>query len=273
MIRTITLAVAALVLAAAAVLSQTPATPVANTTPAPAVATPAVATTAPAPPAADAGAPAAAPAAPPAAGPAATAPPAANPAAGGPARGGAAAAPATLAVAAVPTMGTRASWLSDRRPLHVGDILTVTVAESTTASEQSTANATANRAWDGQLNVNTAGGVSAIIGPQKELATGVANNSQEEGDASRQGSLSSMLAVKITAIDALGNAQIEGSKFVQIDGRQQEMKLSGIIRADDVTYDDQVSSTRIANATISYKGKNIKPKQGFSGKILNLLWP
>jgi len=170
-------------------------------------------------------------------------------------------------------MGTRASWLSDRRPLHIGDIITVTVAESTSASEQSGTNATANRGFDGTINVNTSGPASAIIGPQKELASGIQNSSQEEGDAARQGSFTAMLAVKITAIDPLGNAQIEGTKMVQIDGRQQEVKLSGLIRADDVSYDYQVSSTRIANATISYKGKNIKPKQGIIGKIVGLIWP
>jgi flagellar L-ring protein FlgH len=171
-------------------------------------------------------------------------------------------------------MGMRASWLSDRRPLRVGDILTVTVAESAYASEQSTANATGNRAFDGQFNVNTQSGVaSALIGPQKELATALNTSSNDEGDAARQGNLNATLAVKVTAIDALGNAQIEGTKTVLIDGRQQDLKLSGLVRADDVTYDDQVSSTRIANATISYKGKTIKPKQGIITKILGLIWP
>ena len=236
MIRMITLAVATLVLVAAAVMSQQPATatPVANNAPG-AAATPVVAATNPATPAGSTGAPS--------------------------------------APAAVPAMGTRASWLSDRRPLHVGDIITVTIEESTSASEQTTVNASANRAFDGALNINTSGPSSAIVGPAKEFAAGVKSGSQDEGDASRQGNLSSTLAAKITAIDAMGNAQIEGTKFVQIDGRQQEIKLAGLIRADDVTYDDQVSSTRIANATISYKGKTIKPKSGIIGKIVGLIWP
>ena len=221
MTRAITLALAFLILAAAALLSQTPATPAAATAPKP----------------------------------------------GTPAQ------TAAAAVAAVPTMGTRASWLSDRRPLHIGDILTVTIAEQTSASEQSGINSTANRGFDAQLNLNTGNATSVLIGPQKELASGLTSNSQDEGDASRQGTFASVLAVKVIAIDALGNAQIEGSKFVQVDGRQQEVKVAGLIRADDVTFDYQVSSTRIANATISYKGKTIKPRQGFIGKIIGLLWP
>ncbi len=253
MIRTITLAVAALVLIAAAVLSQAPApaTTAATTTP-PAAAAPAGAA--------------------PATG---TAPADGNAPAGTAARPGTAGATASTApAAAVPTMGTRASWLSDRRPLRVGDILTVTVAESAYASEQSTANATGNRSFDGQFNVNTQSGVaSALIGPQKELASALNTASADEGDAARQGNLNATLAVKVTAIDALGNAQIEGTKTVLIDGRQQDLKLSGLVRADDVTYDDQVSSTRIANATISYKGKVIKPRQGIISKILGIIWP
>lgn len=255
MIRMITLAVAALVLIAAAVFSQAPA----PTAPAAAATTPpAAATTASAAPATG------------------TNPAGGNAPAGAAARPGTAAATASAApvAAAVPTMGTRASWLSDRRPLRVGDILTVTVAESAYASEQSTANASGNRSFDGQFNINTQSGVtSALIGPQKELATALNTASADEGDASRQGNLNAILAVKVTAIDPLGNAQIEGTKTVLIDGRQQDLKLSGLIRADNVTYDDQVSSTRIANATISYKGKVIKPRQGIISKILGIIWP
>lgn len=252
MIRMITLAVAALVLIAAALLSQTPApaTAAAGAAPAAAAATPGPA-------------------------PAGRANSAAANAPAGATRGGAAGATAAVAsTAAVPTMGTRASWLSDRRPLRVGDILTVTVAESAYASEQTTANASGNRMFDGQFNVNTQSGVtSALIGPQKELSSALNTASADEGDASRQGNLNATLAVKVTAIDALGNAQIEGTKTVLIDGRQQDLKLAGLIRADDVTYDDQVSSTRIANATISYKGKVIKPRQGIISKILGIIWP
>ena len=211
MIRMITLAVAALVLIAAAVFSQAPA----PTAPAAAATTPpAAATTASAAPATG------------------TNPAGGNAPAGAAARPGTAAATASAApvAAAVPTMGTRASWLSDRRPLRVGDILTVTVAESAYASEQSTANASGNRSFDGQFNINTQSGVtSALIGPQKELATALNTASADEGDASRQGNLNAILAVKVTAIDPLGNAQIEGTKTVLIDGRQQDLKLSGLI--------------------------------------------
>ncbi len=172
-----------------------------------------------------------------------------------------------------PTENMRASWLSDRRPLHVGDILTVLVDEQTSASEQHTTNATANRFFNPSLNVNTGSLTSDLIGPTKQFATGVNNNSQDEGDAGRSGNFTATLAVKVTGIDALGNAQVSGTKNVLIDGRQQEVKLSGLVRADDVTFDYQVSSTRIANATISYKGKTIKPKQGLIGKIVGLIWP
>ena len=51
------------------------------------------------------------------------------------------------------------------------------------------------------------------------------------------------------------------------------MKLRGIVRPEDVSAANLVSSTRIADAVITYKGKKIGPRAGILGKILSILWP
>lgn len=207
------------------------------------------------------------------AGLAAQAPVSPAPAAAPGAAPGAAPAPATGApgAAAPPVQLARASWLNDRRLLQVGDILTVVVDEQTSATERVSTNATANRSHSLPLNI----GVDPAnkLGPIKQFSTGSNASSQDQGQAQRSGNLTATLAVKVTGVDALGNARIEGAKVVAVDGRNQEVKLTGLVRPEDVTFDYQVSSARIADATISYKGKKIGPRMGIIGKILSILWP
>ena len=169
------------------------------------------------------------------------------------------------------TSPLRASWLSDRQPIKVGDLLTIVVDEQTQANEQVSTIATGNRSHRASLGI---GVDSAIrLGPSKQFSTSVESSSRDVGQASRQGDLVAVLSVHVTAIDPAGNAKIEGAKTVSVDGRKQEVSLQGLIRPDDVGSDNTVASSRVADAVISYKGKKIGPRQGILGKILSILWP
>jgi flagellar L-ring protein FlgH len=165
----------------------------------------------------------------------------------------------------------RASWLSDRQPIKVGDLLTIVVDEQTSASEQMSTIATGNRSHRASLGIGVDSAVR--IGPSKQFSTSVESSSRDVGQASRQGDLVAVLSVHVTAIDPAGNANIKGSKKVVVDGRPQDVTIEGLIRPDDVGSDNTVSSSRVADAVITYKGKKITPKQGILGKILSIFWP
>ncbi len=165
----------------------------------------------------------------------------------------------------------RASWLSDRQPIRVGDLLTIVVDEQTSASEQMSTVATGNRSHRASLGIGVDSAVR--IGPSKQFSTSVESSSRDVGQASRQGDLVSVLSVHVVAIDPAGNAKIQGNKKVVVDGRPQEVTIEGLIRPDDVGSDNTVSSSRVADAVITYKGKKITPKQGILGKILSIFWP
>lgn len=165
---------------------------------------------------------------------------------------------------------TRASWLNDRRPLRVGDILTVVVDEQTAAREQVSTDAKARRAHALALN---AGDPTNKIGPVKTFSTSSDANSLDAADARRQGDLTAVIAVRVVSLDPLGNARVEGAKTVSVDGRNQDVRLTGVVRPEDVSPEYLVFSSRIAEATISYKGKKIGPRMGIIGKILSILWP
>lgn len=161
----------------------------------------------------------------------------------------------------------RANWLTDRRPLKVGDILALVVDEQATAREATTNTAKSTRDQSGAWDMESA---PSIL---KSLGISYAAHSDQGGVANRSGGLSTVLSVRVMAIEPGGVARIEGRKLLAIDGRKQEVTVSGVIRPEDVSAGNTILSSRIADASISYKGKKISPKTGIIGKILGMLWP
>ncbi len=166
----------------------------------------------------------------------------------------------------------RLSWLSDRKPLRVGDLVTVVVDEATTASERVSKVATGDHKLRADLNAGI-GDSDLRIGPQKSFGSGLASSSRDVGEAGRAGDLTAVLTVRVTALEPDGSAQIEGRKKVTVDGRVQEIGLKGLVRPQDVSASNCVLSNRIANVEIDYKGKKIGPSLGIAGRILAMLWP
>jgi flagellar L-ring protein FlgH len=191
------------------------------------------------------------------------------PAAEGAPKKGKTAAPVVTAADSVQAHAyARASWLGDRVPLKVGDLLTVTIDEQTAAHERVGRTATGNRTTRASLNalINTSSN-------QANISTGMANDSKDDGETQRQGDLTATLTVHVTSVAPNGVAQIEGSKKVVVDGRTQEVSLKGSVRPDDVSANNEVRSDNIADAVIAYKGKDIGPRKSFIGKLLGALWP
>jgi flagellar L-ring protein precursor FlgH len=170
-----------------------------------------------------------------------------------------------------PMRAPRASWLSDRLPLRVGDLVTVVVDEQTNASEHVSNVAVGNRSLRADLNAGI--GSDPRIGPQKSFGTGVNNNSRDVGDAGRQAGFTAVITVRVTQISPNGIAKVSGTKKVTIDGRLQDVTLTGTIRASDVDARNQVRSDRLADAVLNYKGKKLAPRTGFVGGLLGMLWP
>jgi flagellar L-ring protein precursor FlgH len=172
---------------------------------------------------------------------------------------------------AAPVKPPRASWLSDRLPLRVGDLVTVIVDELTAANEHVSQIATGNRAQRADLNAGL--GTDARIGPNKSFGSGMNSNSRDVGDAGRNADFTAVLTVRVVEIAPNGVARITGSKKVTVDGRVQDVTLTGVIRTADVDARNQVRSDRIAEVVLAYKGKKIAPKTGFLGSLLGMLWP
>jgi flagellar L-ring protein precursor FlgH len=180
----------------------------------------------------------------------------------------------TLSTPAAPPVpvalpANRASWVSDRVVLQVGDILTVLIDEQTAASERVSLSGSAKRSLKFDLEANADGEVA--VG-STGIHGGWNGDSKDAGAANREGDFVGTVSVRVTALESGGLARIEGTKKVKVDGREQEITLKGLVRPEDISGSNLIASSRIAEVSISYTGKKIGPKTGIIGKILSFIW-
>lgn len=185
------------------------------------------------------------------------------------------AAPDSTAVAtpARPSLAARTSWLGDRAPLRVGDLVTIVVDERTASRERVSQVADGQRSQKTALDANIDSGSGAPTAYDVGINTGLGQKSRDVGEAQRLGDLTAVLTARVTAVEPSGIATIEGTKKVTVDGRLSEVSLKGLIRGEDVSHSNTVLSTRVAGAEILYRGKKISPRSSFVGKLLGTVWP
>ena len=73
-----------------------------------------------------------------------------------------------------------------------------------------------------------------------------------------------------------GNLVVEGKRQLTVNEEDQFIIISGIVRPDDISSDNVVSSQYIANARIAYTGKGVindKMRPGWFTRILDWVWP
>lgn len=139
---------------------------------------------------------------------------------------------------------------ADHRAVRAGDILTVVIKETTniTATKETKSNKTSTvqdaiTSWFfGSQNGK----------PRNANASGI-NNYDGKGNITDQQEVDANIAVMVTDVLPNGNFVIEGVRSVVYSNEKQYMILQGIVRADDITANNTVLSTQIANATVDIK--------------------
>lgn len=142
------------------------------------------------------------------------------------------------------------SLTADRRAYRVGDILTVILEESTQSSKQ------AGTQFGKSNTVDIAPPV--VLGKTKDKLSGsVDANRDFDGSATskQQNSLRGSITVSVHRVMPNGVLELRGEKWLTLNQGDEYIRLSGLVRADDIENDNSISSQRIANARISYAGR------------------
>lgn len=150
--------------------------------------------------------------------------------------------------------GPRAvSLFTDVRAHRIGDIVSVLLTERTSAAKS--ADTELNKGTDISIaDPNVFGQPVTING--RRLGVTVDSNSAFEGEASsnQSNSLRGSIAVQVARVLPNGNLFVQGEKWIKINQGDEYLRLSGVIRPEDVSPTNTIPSTRVADARIAYGG-------------------
>jgi len=161
---------------------------------------------------------------------------------------------------------------SGGRAGQVGDIITIQLVERTAATKSNAA--TMQR--DGSVGLTPpATGPLSLFNPSDVGASGT-QQFKGKGDASQSNALSGEVSVTVAAVYPNGTMLVKGEKLLTLNRGDERVQISGIVRAIDVSPDNRVLSTRVANANIRYVGKGEiarASKQGWLQRFFSIISP
>ena len=178
--------------------------------------------------------------------------------------------------------GGRKIWLfRDTRAREVGDVVTINVVETAKASK----NATTKTQRDSAIDA----GIEAFLGYETWLEehnsrfnadnmfrAKMAKGFDGSGTTTRNETMTASISARVLEVLPNDNLLIRGSRHVRLNNEDQIIVVSGIIRPEDISPDNTILSSFVADAKIEYFGKGVisdEQRPGWLARILNVIWP
>ncbi|MCX6135303.1 MAG: flagellar basal body L-ring protein FlgH [Ignavibacteriales bacterium] len=158
------------------------------------------------------------------------------------------------------------SLFSDQKANHVGDAVTVLVVEASSASNDS--KTSSSRESGISLSGSAKAGATPI--PDAGFNLGSGNTFKGSGATQSQGLVRASISARVDSILSNGNMWINGSRLISINGEEQVIKISGIIRPTDVQADNSVYSSSISDAKIVFEGSGMIDRSQGPGWLTKL---
>lgn len=146
------------------------------------------------------------------------------------------------------------SLYTDHRAMRMDDILTILIVENAKAGSQSTTKTSKKNAYG--LNSAKGSGLLKFV-PGFGVSGGSDIGYDGRGGTSREGNLVATIAARIVEVMDNGNLVVEGNKVVEINNEKEIIKVSGIVRPDDIEANNTILSCNISDAHITYSGKGV----------------
>ena len=167
--------------------------------------------------------------------------------------------PAAQTNGAIYQAGFETNLYDDRKAFRVGDIITITLNERTQASK----NASSQISKDSNANI----GLGSLFGGAVSMANPLTGNNMSLGDefdatreasgsgqAGQSNSLSGSITVTVSEVLPNGILAVRGEKWLTLNTGDELVRIAGLVRSDDISTDNTVSSMRVADARITYSG-------------------
>lgn len=175
----------------------------------------------------------------------------------------------------------------DVKALKVGDLLTVKLVENTNASKVAETKNTKTESISipEPTLLSTAADFALPhalplknthhLGLSTNNGSGVNNAFNGKGQSMQNNRLTGDISVIVAQIYPNKNLFIRGEKWVELNQGSEYMRLSGIVRPEDIGPNNTIDSTKIANVRISYSGTGTPAEtnqMGWLARFFNGSW-
>lgn len=154
----------------------------------------------------------------------------------------------------------------DRVARKKGDILMVVIDE--TALSTFTASTKTNKSISNSTVSNVLNAVNQIFGP---FSNGANHSNDGSGTTQQNSRMSAQMSVVVEGVDLAGNLMIKGTRSLVTNKDTQTYILTGTVRPFDISPDNTVVSTKVANAQITLSGKGQIADRQRKGVLTTLL--
>lgn len=147
---------------------------------------------------------------------------------------------------------------TDRKASAPGDVLTVVVYENSESQNSTKSDSKRSTQLGGAIN---GGGLNE--NGSLQFGGGYSGG----GAVTRSDKLVAQITVTVRAILPNGDLLVAGQQAMRINGESTLIGIEGRVRPEDVTGDNRVLSTRLADAKIVYDGKGFVARSAKPGLI------
>jgi flagellar L-ring protein precursor FlgH len=180
------------------------------------------------------------------------------------------------------------SLFADKKDLQVGDIIQIVIDEDTSSKSNNKRELSSNRdnslgggifAATGTNTLGgTVGGVTDKLNSNLGVDFGTKSSSSDKGSVKTQldETFSTTVSAIIEETYQNGNYYIKGKKEMLIEGQKQEVIISGVIRPYDITSDNSINSSQIANLKLLYDKEGVEAdalETPWGLKLMRKIWP
>lgn len=142
----------------------------------------------------------------------------------------------------------------DNNARNVGDVLLISLSESTNAT--STANTSATKDQKIDLPSPKLAG-DKVTKNGKEILNNEVEAGREfngQGTSAQNSNFSGTISVTVAKVLPNFNLVVRGEKLVRLNQAEEFIRFSGIVRPQDISPDNKVESQRVANVHVTYAG-------------------
>jgi flagellar L-ring protein precursor FlgH len=169
----------------------------------------------------------------------------------------------------------------DQKARRVGDIVTIKIVEAASASNKASTNT--DRKSDLSIGLTNFFNLEQrfpstrkFFNPFSPVESTYDSQFEGAGSTVRSGALEAYITARIVQQLPNGNVIIEGNREVRVNNENQIITLTGMVRPKDISADNIILSTYIADARIAYSGSGVvndRQRPGWLTRILDIVWP